>query len=218
MKLNYGDFAAQQVSERIGTPVDTLTTLKAIPADRRVAGQIFLVLADNSLWKFHSSSTLTGDDVLVATPGAGSGRFLRMPGADKFELAFTFATADAAVLLTMQAGQELAVERVLWRISADMTGGTASAIGVSSNKTTPTNWSTKGDILGGATGDVAATLVASGGLLAGTIGADMDTLTKTRGLVLKATDTLKFDRITSAFTAGSGSVVVVGTLMRNDGA
>lgn len=218
MKLNYGDIAAQQVSERIGTPVATLAALKSIPADRRVNGQLFLCLADNTLWKYHSSSSITGDDVLVATPDAGSGRFLRMPGAGKFELAFTFATADAAVLLTMQAGQELAVERVLWRISADMTGGAASAIGVSSNKTTPTNWSTKGDVHGGAAGDVAATLVASGGLIAGTIGADMDTLTKTRGLILRSTDTLKFDRITSAFTAGSGAVVVVGTLMRNDGA
>ena len=36
MKLNYGDSAAQKVSERIGEPVATLTAMKAIPADRRV--------------------------------------------------------------------------------------------------------------------------------------------------------------------------------------
>lgn len=216
MKLNYGDFAAQQVSERIGTPVDTLTTLKAIPADRRVNGQVFLVLADNTLWKFHSSSALTGDDILVAAPGSGSGRFLRMPGAGKFELPFTSATADGTALLMMQAGQELAVERAAWRIAVDLTGGAASAIGLSSNKTSPTNWSTKGDILGGAAGDVAATLVA--GFKVGTIGTEMDTLTKTRGLVLVSGDTVKIDRITSAFTAGSGNAVLIGMLIKNDGA
>jgi hypothetical protein len=46
----------------------------------------------------------------------------------------------------------------------------------------------------------------------------MDTLTKTRRLVLVAADTLKFDRITSAFTAGTGFVHVVGNLLKNDGA
>lgn len=216
MKLNFGDIGAQQVSERIGTPVASLTILKGIPADRRVDGQIFLCLADDTLWQFNLASALTGDDILVAAPSAGSGRFLRMPGAGKFELPFTFATADAAALLTMQAGQELAVERVLWRVATGFTGGASSAIGVSSNKTGPTNWSTKGDILGGAGGDLAATLVA--GLIAGTIGTDMDTLTKTRGLVLISTDVLRLDRIVSVYTAGAGNVVVVGTLIKNDGA
>lgn len=218
MKLNYGDLAAQKVSERIGEPVATLTALKAIPADRRVDGQVFLCLADNVLWKFSSASALNGDDVLVAAPAAGSGRFLRVPGAGKFELPITFATLDAAALLTMQAGQELAVSSAIWRVTADFTGGTGSAIGLSSNKTTPTNWSTKGDVLGGSSGDVAATLVASVGIVAGTIGTDMDTLAKVRGLVLKATDTIKFDRITDAFLAGTGSAVLIGTLLRNDGA
>lgn len=218
MKIITGPIEVQSLSERVGAPVADLTALKAIPADRRVDGQLFFVLADDTVWQFNAASALTGNDILVATPGAGTGRFLRVPAGGKFELPFTFATADAAALLTMQAGQELAVERAFWRVAADFTGGASSAIGASSNKTTPTNWSTKGDILGGATGDVAATLVASVGIVAGTIGADMDTLTKTRGLILKATDTVRLDRITSAFTAGSGAVVLVGTLLRNDGA
>ncbi len=214
--LNFGDAAARLVSQRIGAPVASLTAMKGINPGARVDGQIFLNLADDTPWTFNAASSLTGDDILVAAPDSGSGRFLRLPGAGKFELPFTFATLDAAALLTMQAGQELAVERVGWRISTGMTGGTGSAIGVSSNKTTPTNWSTKGDILGGASGDVAATLTA--GLKVGTIGADMDTLTKTRGLILVSGDVLRLDRITDAFTAGAGNVVVVGTLLKNDGA
>lgn len=219
MKLLHGDAAARDVSERIGAPVASLTALKAIPADRRVDGQVFLNLADDSLWQFNAASSLTGNDILVATPGAGSGRFLRMPGACALELPFTFATADAAALLTMQAGQEFHVDLAhgfAWRIAVSMTGGTTPAIGVSSNKTTPTNWSTKGDLLGGASGDLTATLTA--GFKVGTIGADMDTVAKVRGLVLVPTDVIRFDRIADAFTAGSGTVVMCGYLSKNDGA
>ena len=73
MKLNYGDSAARLVSERIAAPVATLTALKAIPADRRVDGMVALVQSNYSLWQFCAASALTGDDVLVAATGAGSG-------------------------------------------------------------------------------------------------------------------------------------------------
>ncbi|WP_196302696.1 hypothetical protein, partial [Streptococcus pneumoniae] len=69
-----------------------------------------------------------------------------------------FATADAAVLGTMPAASSLLVIRGYWEISADWTGGTASAIGLSSSQTAH---STKGDLLGGAAGDVAAALTAA---------------------------------------------------------
>lgn len=217
MKLNYGDLALQQVSGRIGEPVATVAALGALPVSRCVNGQVFHVLADNSLWQFNSASVLTADNILVAG-AASAGRFLRMPGGMCLQLPIAFGTADLAVLLTMQAGQAFAVERMGWRVTADFTGGTASAIGVHSNKTTPTNWSTAGDLLGGVGGDVAATLVASGGYIPGTVGADMDTLAKVRGLILEPTDTLIFGRIVSAFTAGTGFVLVNGTLISNLGA
>jgi len=219
MKQNYGDFLAQEVSGRIGTPVASVTEMKTIPADRRVNGQLFYNLADGTVWRYHSSSALTGNDILVATPGAGSGRFLRVPGAGKFEMPITFATADAAILMTMQAGQELLVLDLFWRVDVSFTGGTTPAIGVSSsNKTAPTNWTTKGDLLGGASGDLTATLVSSTGIVAGTVGADMDTVAKRRGAIWKNTETFRFDRIADAFAAGSGAVVIEGILMRNDGA
>ena len=101
------------------------------------------------------------------------------------------------------------VRRCYWEITADWTGGSSSAIGISG----PSPHNTKGDLLGGGSGDVAATLVASAGVALGTIGADT-----AAGVMLKAADTVKFDRITSAFTAGTGFVHVVGDLVLNPGA
>lgn len=218
--LQFGDRAAELVSQRVAAPVATLTVLKTYSKAQRIDGMIAMVLADGSLWRFSDASALTGDDLLIATPAdaPAAGRWLRMTGAVDLAIPITFATADAAAILTVQAGTRLAVQSVAWEVTADFTGGSSSAIGVSSNKTTPTNWSTKGDVLGGSGGDVLATLVASGGYIPGTIGADMDTLTKVRGLVLVSTDTLKFDRITSIFTAGTGFVHVLGNLIKNAGA
>lgn len=216
MKLLYGDNAARAVSERIAAPVATLTALKAIPAAHRVDGMYAHVLSDDSLWQFDSASALSGDDVLVAAPAAGTGAWLRAPGGALLSLPFTFATADAAVLLTVPTGCVLRVHEFAWKITADMTGGAASAIGVSSSNHTGNT--TKGDLLGGATGDVAATLVASSGEFAmGTIGTTFTTIANRRPL-WKPTDTIRFDRITSAFTAGSGSVLVACDILKNLGA
>jgi hypothetical protein len=193
----------------------TMTTLKAIPADRRVAGMLALVVADGSLWRFHASSALTGDDILVAAPGAGSGRWLRMPGATTLVMPFTFATADAAALLTIPTGCAVYLEEIWWEVTANFTGGSSSAIGVSSAKT---NFSTKGDLLGGAGGSEAAALTAAGSPNFGTIGAAFDTLAKRRPALWVAGDIIRHDRITSAFTAGTGNVVAKVNIRKNDGA
>lgn len=193
--------------------VATMTALKAIPAKSRDHGAIKHVEADNSSWWFHSTSALTGDDVLVAEPASGSGAWLRMPGRAYLVLPFTFATADATALLTLQAGQQLRLWDLYWQIAADMTGGSSSAIGVSSNKT---GYSTKGDLLGGASGDVAASLTLALSPTVGTIGAKVDG-DDARAIFIEA-NTIRFDRITSAFTAGSGSVVVVADILKNAGA
>lgn len=217
MKLKYGDAAAIEVSQRVHAPVTTLSALKATPYDARVHGMEVHVLADHSTWYFHSSSSLNGDDILVCAPTAGAGRWLRKPGGVDLALPFVFGTADATALLTIQAGTVLHVMSAYWEVGTGFTGGAASAIGLSSNKTSPTNWSTKGDILGGAAGDVTATL-GTAGIKAGTIGTDMDTFTKVRGLILVATDTIRLDLITSQFTAGAGNAHLVGTLIANAGA
>lgn len=79
MKLVYGDFAAQTVSERIAAPVATTAALTAIPASRRVDGMIALVQADSSLWVFNSSSS-AGAAAGVLAPDSGSGRWLLCSG------------------------------------------------------------------------------------------------------------------------------------------
>ena len=136
-----------------------------------------------------------------------------MPGRAYLVLPFTFATADATALLTLQAGQQLRLWDLYWQIAADMTGGSSSAIGVSSNRT---GYSTKGDLLGGASGDVAASLTLALSPTVGTIGAKVDG-DDARAIFIEA-NTIRFDRITSAFTAGSGSVVVVADILKNAGA
>lgn len=221
MLLTFGDRAGREVSGRIGAAVASLTELKGIPARKAKHGMIVLCTADGSRWQWHSSSALTGDDILVVEPSNGdAGAWLRMVGGCELKLPFTFATSDAAILLTIPTGALLLVHEFFWQVDADFTGGSASAIGVSSsNKNDAAAYTTKGDLLGGATGDVAATLTAALGTpyARGTIGTDWDTLAKRR-TAWKPAETVRFDRITSAFTAGSGSVLVHGILLRNAGA
>lgn len=119
------------------------------------------------------------------------------------KLAVGYATADAAVLYTVPAEKRLMIEQTFWEVTTGFTGGTSSAVGVSSSQS-PHN--TKGDLLGGATGDVAATLVA--GVVEGTPGASFS---GSPGIVvLEAGATVIFDRITDAFTAGAGFVHIIG--------
>ena len=210
----YGDALALDLANRTSS-VATITALKGVAANRRNMGLEKLVEADGSRWVFHDSSALTGDDVLVVTPTAGSGRWLRKTGTVLLTLPFTHATADAAVLLTLQAGQLMLIRKFYWDIAADMTGGASSAIGVSSTKT---GFTTKGDLLGGAAGDVAAALTLLLSPANGTIGAKMDSVSELHTTLWKSADILRFDEITSSFAAGSGSVCVVADLLTNLGA
>lgn len=116
-------------------------------------------------------------------------------------LPFAFGTADAAALFTVPAGYRLHIHRAAWEIAVSLSGGTSSAIGISSDDASA---STKGDILGGSTGDVAATLVSTGvPVKGGTIGAKFGS---NGCVVLAAGKVVRFDKITSAFTAGNGLV------------
>ena len=196
--------------------VATMAALTALTADHpaRVHGNIVDVDADGSRWYWHSTSTLTSDGILVqaADDAPSAGRWLRAPGSVDLALPFTYATANNAVLLTLPTGAVLAFRQAYWEVTTGFTGGSSSAIGVAS-----TTQSTAGDILGGASGDVAATLV-SGAAIPGTIGAKADALSELHADVLVAADTVKLNRITSAFTAGAGKVHLVGQLLRNAGA
>lgn len=195
----------------IAASVATLTALKALsePADR-ITGVEVIVDADGSRWIYSATSTLTGDDLFVVTPtgSPAAGRWLRAPGVVDLKMPIAFGTADAAVLATLPAGSRLLVRRGYWEVTADFTGGSSSAIGLSASTTGAT---TKGDLHGGASGNVAAGLTA--GTRAGTIGAQV-----AAGVLMSAGETIKFDRITSAFTAGSGFAHLVVELLLNPGA
>lgn len=105
------------------------------------------------------------------------------------------AKTDAEVLYTVPAGKRLLVGRAFWEVTTAFTGGAAAAIGLSSSNAA---YNTKGDLLGGAAGDLLAALTAG---FRGAVGAKL----ATSGLVvLIAADTIRFDRIVSAFTAGAG--------------
>lgn len=189
--------------------IATVAALKALAAvhPAHVHGNVVMVDADQSEWYYHATSALTGDDTLVVTPTNASGRWLRKPGTVDLKLAIGHAMADGATLLTMPAGARMLVRRAYWEITTAFEGGTSSAIGIAG----PSPHNTAGDILGGASGDVEATLTA--GVKLGTVGADI-----AAGVLLKAADTVTFERITSAFTSGAGFVHLVGELVLNAGA
>ncbi len=168
-------------------------------------------LSNGNMYYYHATSVLSGDDLFVIAPAAGPGRYLLAPGY-AFDLAIAISkdTANAAVLATAPANMAALLGRSYWEITANWTGGSSSAIGIDTD-TAPHN--TAGDLLGGAGGDVAATLVAAGGKLLGTVGTDV-----AAGILLKGGVEIQFNRITSAFTAGTGYVHVVGTMQANPGA
>jgi len=125
------------------------------------------------------------------------------------KLPFTFATADAGVLFTVptltNGAAAIKLDSLFWEITTSMTGGATPAIGVSSSNA---KYSTKGDLLGGASGDLTASLVSTNTYVPGTLGAKFAAAATTGKVFLVAGDTLRFDRIASAFTAGAGYVHV----------
>lgn len=188
----------------------TLALLKALDVTEHVNGEVFVVSGNRYVW--NATSVLTADDIFVIAPTVGAtGRYLLAPGyVFDLSIAIAFGTADAAVLATLPTSMYALIGRSYWEVTADWTGGSSSAIGVSSGQAPN---STKGDLLGGASGDVLATLVASAVRTLGTVGAKV-----AGGILLKPTNTVRFDRVTSAFTAGTGNVHLVGQVVANPGA
>ncbi len=172
-------------------------TLAALKGASLTDGATYTVSADGSQWRYAATSVLTADDFLVASPTSGTGRLLRLDTDIDITAAVTFATADAAVLYTVPAGFQLALGIPYQHVTTSWTGGTSSAIGASSSGSGLT---TKGDLLGGASGDVAAGLLSTGAYAKGTVGTDIGK----PGALLVGGDTILFDRITSVFTAGAG--------------
>lgn len=203
-----GGIEAQHLSQRWGGSFATRAALQALSAKDRCDGMCCLVQSDFSLWTFAPSSALvtTGDPngELALTPSAGSGRWIRADKAFVMKLAIGFGTADAAALLTVLEGFAFRLASFpWWEVTTAFSGGSSSAIGVSSSIT---GYTTKGDLLGGAAGDVAAALGA--GINTGTLGAELDDNVGFHAMLFEEGNEIRFDRITSVFTAGAGFVRV----------
>jgi hypothetical protein len=105
----------------VAASVATMAALRALsdPGDL-VHGNECRVDADGSEWVFHSTSTLTGDNLFVATPDAAAyasaGRWLRKTGYVDLAMAIAHGTADAAVLATLPAGARLVVQGGYWEV------------------------------------------------------------------------------------------------------
>jgi len=108
-------------------------------------------------------------------------------------------TADGDILYTVPARHRLRLSRAYWHVVTPWTGGASSAIGLDSSNAA---YNTAGDLLGGAGGDVLAGLTAG---FKGTAGAKMGA---NAPVILDEGDTVRFQRITSAFTAGDGYAVL----------
>lgn len=185
-------------------PILTKAALAALPADLLDDGDSRIVTADGSRWRYDASSTLvdtTQNLVIAATNGAG--KWVRADVDFDIKLPIGFATADATALFTVPVGFKLLLEQIFWDITTAFTGGASAAIGLSSDAAP---YTTKGMLLGGASGDVLATLVA--GITQGTIGTGFSAAPKM--VVIPAGNVVRLDQITSAFTAGAGFVHLVG--------
>ncbi|HEY1956707.1 MAG TPA: hypothetical protein VGH28_13900 [Polyangiaceae bacterium] len=185
--------------------VASVAALAALGKDECIDGR-FCAVQDGtqgtgSEWMFSAASAAVADgqNLLAIAPSSGSGMWLRADKLVDLKIPVGFGDTDAQVLLTVPAGFRLRIQRAFWEVTTSFTGGASSAIGLSSSDLA---YATKGDLLGGASGDIAATLVSNGNsVFVGTAGA------KTAGaapVVLVAGDTILFNRITSAFTAGAG--------------
>lgn len=179
--------------------------LKAVAAADRSDGMLALVQADNSLWAFNSTSTAAEDtaDELVQAPAAGTGRWLRADKSFIMKIPISFANTDGEAIETIPAGFALRLAGFpYWKVTTGWTGGTSSAIGISTNIS---GYETGGDLLGGAGGDVAATLnPLVAGDIAGTLGGELDDNVGFQALMLVEASEIQFDRIVDAFTAGAG--------------
>jgi len=184
----------------------TKAAIKAIAAADRFEGMLVVCRADGSLWRFAATSTLQDDEgqELVLEPDASTGAWIRVDKTAIIKLPLSYADADHHTLLTVPVGFVMRLIGLpFWEVTTGWTGGSSSAIGVA---TDITGYDTAGDILGGAGGDVAATLVA--GIIPGTIGPKLDTEAERQALVLQAGDLVTYEEITSAFTAGEGFVCI----------
>lgn len=155
-----------------------------------------------SIYQPSAASLMDGGAVAQAIgimTAAGDSVHLKLP--------IGFALADAAVLYTIPTGLKLQIVSAYWEITTSFTGGSSSAIGVSSDDT---DYATKGDILGGSAGDVAAVVISTGRVYKGTVGTKFGS---SQPVVVGGGKIIRYDKVTSTFTAGAGFVHLSGFLI-----
>lgn len=198
-----GPTGPSAVSATLGG-VATRAALTAIAAASRYDGMLVMVRSDGSLWRFVSASSVTVDGAgeFALAPDSGTGRWFRANASFTAKIPVAFGMADGATILTVPAGFVLRLTGLpFWEVLVSWTGGSSSTIGVAASIT---GYTTAGDLLGGAAGDAAAALTA--GIRPGTVGPKLDTPAEVQAFVLQGADTLTYEEITSAFTAGNGYV------------
>lgn len=167
-------------------------------------------------FRWDALSTVNDTKYLVAIKpdeidNADPGRFILDQPVIDLTMPFTYATADAAVLFTVPTGVYLIPSLLWWNITTSMTGGTSAAIGVSSNKT---GFTAKGSLLGGAAGDVLASLTAAASPTRGTpgsrayVGASRLVREVVAVATAAATPTYAVEQLLYAKTIGTGAAGV----------
>jgi hypothetical protein len=147
----------------------TKTAAIALP-EKSLRGRIWI---DDQPYVWAPDCTVNDTSNLLAlrptiiASASDPGRFVAELPEHVLGLDFTHATADAAALFTVPTGCKLHLLAPWWDITTSMSGGSSSAIGVSSGKT---GFTAKGCLLGGSAGDVAATLTAAASPALGTRG------------------------------------------------
>lgn len=192
----------------LGDEILSLAQLKAVDPTQ-FDKHTLVRLDDGRTFYYHPTSELDGDDIFVITPNGLTGRYILAPGVQRVPLTVTAALADAAVLATLPTGFIGQVIRGDWGTpTTSFTGGTSSTIGLSSSNAAH---NTKGDLHGGASGNLAAAL-ADTAFMPGTIGADI-----AAGAFLVGGNTILYDEITSAFTAGATVAGLTFNVIANPG-
>ena len=187
----------------VASTVADRTALKAIAAAARYDGQTVLVRSDNALFTFEASNTGTTDtaEQLLIEPDAGTGAWVRADKAFIMRIPVGYADTDGEAIETIPAGFALRLSGFpFWDITTGFTGGSSSAIGISTNIT---GYETGGDLLGGASGELTA-VIGTAGIKAGTLGGELDDHVGFQALALVAGSEIQFDRIASVYTAGAG--------------
>jgi hypothetical protein len=189
----------------------TRAALKTLDSASRSDG-MFAYVSDGSVWRYVDASVVSdtsGNFALTPDDNPTTGRWLRVPaGGLDISASFTAATADAAALITLPTNALALVRQGYWKVAVVGSGGATPTMGLSSNNAA---YNTAGDLLGGAAGD-GASVFGTLGIRAGTIGAKT-----AAGILLVGGNTIRLNKITSAFTTVSAEAHLVVDLLANPG-